>query len=207
MPSRNVIKIDVASTYYHVYARGVNKRPIFKDEQDFSVFLNLIKRYLGAERQQDKYGSLYPHLYGKIELISYCLMHNHYHFLFYQIDQGAMPILMRSLMTSYSRYFNKKYNRRGPLFESRYKASMILDGSYLEHISRYIHLNPQNYKTYPYSSLGYFKGDKRAKWVHPMRILKLFDSRSGYMEFLADYEDAKEALDEIKHELANDIMP
>ena len=71
-------------------------------------------------------------------------MPNHIHLLVYQHQPQAMAQFMRSVLTSYSRYFNKRYKRSGSLFESRYKASLISDDAYLEHISRYIHLNPGN---------------------------------------------------------------
>ena len=48
MPGRNIVKIDIPDSYYHVYARGNNHRKIFKDDEDFSVFLNLLKRHLSV---------------------------------------------------------------------------------------------------------------------------------------------------------------
>lgn len=207
MPSRNILKIDVEEGYYHIYARGVNKDTIFKEDTDYHVFLNLLKRYLSKEARHDTYGVPYIHLYNKLELLCYCLMPNHFHLLIYQNEKGAMPTLMRGVMTSYSRYFNKKYQRRGPLFESRYKASLILNDSYLEHITRYIHLNPRDYKTYPYSSLPYYISTLQAEWVRPGRIIELFNNTEYYTTFLEDYEDIKKMNDEIKHELANDTTP
>lgn len=207
MPGRNVLKIDCANSYYHVYTRGVDKTAIFKDDQDYKVFLNLLKRYLDKEQQFDKLGVPYPHLYGKLELLSYCLMPNHLHLLVYQVEHKSMQTLMRGVMTSYSHYFNKRYSRRGPLFESRYKASIILNESYLQHISRYIHLNPKDYKTYQYSSLQHYFKQKQAAWVLPDRIISLFENPKEYSSFISDYEDVKNMWDEIKHELANDTTP
>lgn len=204
MPSRNIIKIDVEEGYYHVYARGVNKQTIFHDDEDYQVFLNLFKRYLSHEEKTDSYGAPYPHLAGRLELLCYCLMPNHFHLLLYQQKQGAMTTLMRGVMTSYSRYFNKKYQRSGPLYESRYKASMILNEAYLEHISRYIHLNPRNYATYQYSSLPYYIGGREAEWIQTRRIADIFSGPKAYRAFLSDYEDTKKMYDEIKRDLAND---
>src|SRR5690606_32052011 len=108
MPSRNVLKIDIPNTYYHVYARGHSRQNIFVDTADYDFFTKLIARYLSKEQQHDRVGVVYPHLHGKLELLSYCLMPNHFHLLFYQVEEGAMTLFMRGLMTSYSRYFNKK---------------------------------------------------------------------------------------------------
>jgi putative transposase len=105
-------------------------------------------------------------------------------------------------MTSYSRYFNKKYELSGALFESRYKASRISSDPYLMHISRYIHLNPTDWMAYPYSSIhAYFI--RPPEWLEPGRIIDLFSSLPAYANFLNDYVDYKKSLDTVKDELAN----
>lgn len=207
MPSRNVFKIDVPNSYYHVYARGHSRDKIFIDDADYGKFLSLLKRYLSKEQQYDPLGVPYHHLYNKLELLCFCLMENHFHLLVFQRDEGTMQRLMRGVMTSYSRYFNKKYDRSGSLFESRYKASMILNQPYLDHISRYIHLNRKNWQDSPYSSIDFFMGKRRAEWVRPERVLDMFESREEYRDFVADYEDNQRMVEEIKHELANDTTP
>jgi REP element-mobilizing transposase RayT len=204
MPSRNIYKQDVEHSYYHVYARGANKQPIFLDADDYMFFISLFERYLSANPATNKAGIPYPHYGTTIELLAYCLMSNHFHALLYQIDQGAMRDLMHSLMTSYSRYFNFKYRRTGSLFESRYKASMIHDQVYLEHISRYIHLNPRYWKRYRYSSLRFYEKDDEPEWITTRRILEIFPDRKAYTNFVADYEDHKLMLDECKRQMAND---
>ncbi len=110
---------------------------------------------------------------------------------------------MRSLMTSYSMYFNRKYKRVGPVFQSRYKASRISTDEYLDHISRYIHLNPREWENYPYSSFRYYRGDSEVDWLLPGKILELFPGTEQYIEFVKDYEGYKEMLDEIHWELAD----
>lgn len=132
-------------------------------------------------------------------------MPNHFHLLIYQRQPGEMTACMRSVLTSYSRYFNKKYQRSGPLFESRFKASLISDDAYLQHISRYIHLNPRQWRSYEYSSLQYYLQQTQETWIRPKRIIELFDSVGEYAEFVRDYTSHKQMLDILKHELANDI--
>lgn len=205
MPSRNVIKIDVEESYYHVYARGHGRQKIFKDDEDYRVFLNLLKRHLSIDETADKYGKPYAHLRGKIELLGYCLMGNHFHLLLYQIEKGTMSRLMRGIMTSYSTYFNKKYDSSGSLFESRYKASRISCDSYLMHISRYIHLNPGDWRAYPYSSVSTYFGIGQPEWLQQERVIEMFGSTPVYADFLDDSEDYETSLDEIKFELANKI--
>ncbi len=202
MPSRNVLKIDIPKSYYHVYARGHAKQKLFRDEADFEVFLNLFARYLSKRVATDAYGKQYPHLRGEVQLLSYCLMDNHFHLLLYQKTEGAMSTLMRGVMTSYSRYFNSKYSLSGSLYESRYKASRISSDAYLMHISRYIHLNPKDWMAYPHSSIhSYFIG--APEWLETTPIVDLFGSLPVYADFLNDYADYKESLEEIADELAN----
>jgi len=203
MPSRNVLKIDIPETYYHIYARGGSKLPIFITSDDFAVFLNLLKRYLSPAPERDKSGREYPHLRNKLELLAYCLMPNHFHILAYQEEAGSMTALMRGLMTSYSRYFNSAHNRSGPLFESRYKAAPIINQAYLEHITRYIHLNPKDWRNYDYSSIHSYRAVRNEEWLQPERILGQFKNIAEYMRFVDDYEDHKAMLDKIKHELAD----
>ncbi len=202
MPSRNVLKIDVQESYYHIYARGASRQDIFLEPADYYIFLELFRRYLSPEEIRDNSGIPYAKLGDDIELLCYCLMSNHFHLLVYQISEGAMQRLMRGVMTAYSRYFNKKYKRSGSLFESRYKASMIMSDEYLMHITRYIHLNPKQWRKYPYSSLSGYLSSHTEDWWHEGRILELFPSRAAYGEFVADYEAIRDSLALIKHELA-----
>lgn len=201
MPSRNIVREDTAEAFYHIYARGVAKQTIFLESSDFIYFQKLFARYLSKSTIESKMGYIYPKFYNQMDLLAYCLMNNHFHILVYQKEAGNIKKLMQSIMTSYSRYFNLKYKRTGPLFESRYKASRIDVRSYLEHISRYIHLNPRYWKSYPYSSLKYYLTDQ-VDWVNTEKILDLFKDKGEYYKFLDDYEEHKMMLKEIKHELA-----
>ena len=205
MPSRNIDKIDIDDSYYHVYARGRGKQPIFQDDEDYRVFLNLFKRYLSINESLDGSGRRYHHLRDQVELLCYCLMPNHFHLLLCQIEKGAMSQLMRGLMTSYSVYFNKKYETSGPLFESRYKASIIATDAYLMHISRYIHLNPDDWRAYPYSSIHAYFGIGQPEWLQQQKIIDLFGTTPIYADFLDDYADYKKSLEEIEYSLANKI--
>jgi putative transposase len=205
MPTRNLLKIYGAEQFYHIYSRGVAKQPVFLDSEDYAMFLSFIKRYLSSKQATSPHRHPYPHYAGRLELLAFCLMPNHIHLLAYQQDETAIVEFMRSLMTSYSMYFNRKYSRVGPVFQSRYLASVIDKENYLEHISRYIHLNPKAWKTYEYSSLPYYLNERSAEWLNPGRILELFDgNQAAYMHFLEDYKAHKQMLDELKWELAHE---
>lgn len=202
MPSRNIVKEFSPEAYYHVYNRGVEKRIIFLDEEDYRVFLNLLKRYLSKTPTKDSSGREYEWLYPEMELLAYCLMPNHFHLFVYQHDTDAVTRLMRGVGTSYTMYFNRKYKRVGTLYQDRFKATHITNDSYLQHISRYIHLNPREYLTWEYSSLPFYLGKKQADWVRPERVLEIFKG-SDYLEFVKDYIGHKEILEELKYDLAD----
>ena len=203
MPSRNVVKVDVSESFYHVYARGSNRQQIFLDEDDYSYFMQLFARYLSAKPCTSKTGVKYLHYCGQIELLAFCLMSNHFHLLVYQHEKSAMSKLMKSVMTSYGRYFNLKYKRSGSLYESTYKASRITSDSYLQHISRYIHLNPRYWRRYPYSSLPHYLNSIQPEWLHIGKIMGLFSDPVDYKLFLEDYENQKQILDDLKYALAD----
>lgn len=205
MPTRNTRKQYAEDAYYHIYSRGVNKQEVFVDALDYAYFLSLLKRYLSNKPETSDARVAYKHFTKEISLLAYCLMPNHIHMLIHQNEKDSIARFMQSLMTSYSMYFNKRHKRVGPIFQSRYLASLIDQDNYLHHISRYIHLNPKDWRTYEYTSLPYYMNDKKAEWLNPYPILELFNSDSQeYLSFVADYEDQKRLLDELKWELAND---
>jgi REP element-mobilizing transposase RayT len=119
-------RIDFPSACQHVYARGIEKRDIFRDDQDRQVFLarvgNNLKRW-------------------EISCIAWALMPNHFHLLARSWG-GELSSFMRCLLTAYSMYFNERYERVGHLFQNRYKSRVILKDSHLRVAIRYIHLNP-----------------------------------------------------------------
>lgn len=210
MPQKNRYKIYAKNSYYHAYNRGVEKREIFLDEEDYFVFLHLLKYYLSPSNQNlihpskdlNKYKVIRPrpliNLSKEVDLLAFCLMPNHFHLLIKQSSLDGMTKLLRGLLTTYSMYFNKRYDRVGHLFQGHYKAVMIMDDPYLLHLSRYIHLNPTELSvtgsdpvSYPYSSYQYYLGMKKAVWIRPEFILKYFDS-SKMLPNLRKYPSYKE---------------
>lgn len=203
MPGRNVVKEYVADSYYHIYNRGVNKNNIFVDHKDRIVFIGLLKRYLGDEVEKRPNREFYPNYHGKIELLAFCLMNNHFHLFVYQESEIAIIELMKSISVAYSMYFNKRYKRVGAVFQQRYRAVRITSDSQLLHLSRYIHMNPKNYESYEWSSLPYYLDQRSSSWLAPSRIIELFDTKKSYLEFLKEYESRREELSEFKEYLAN----
>ena len=125
MPYRE--PIFFAGGYYHIYSRGSEKRTIFLDRADKKRFLTRLREYKD---------------FHNVSIICYCLMPNHYHFLVEQNTDEPISKFLNRLNLAYAMYFNKRYERVGPLFQGRFKAKNIKTDEYLLHLSRYIHLNP-----------------------------------------------------------------
>lgn len=202
MPARNRVKHYEADVYYHVYNRGTDKQAIFHDEADYFYMLSLFRRHLagpkdGDIQRQDKYGRKFVNFADEIELAAFCLMPTHFHLLVYLKQPEGLVHLMRSVMTAYTMYFNRKYHRTGGLYQGVFLAVPIRQAIYLWHVGRYIHLDPTNigedYTFYPFSSLDYFAGKKKASWLHEDRLVASVAERNEYLDFVADYlHDHKE---------------
>jgi len=191
MPGRNIIKNYDTDSYYHVYNRGVEKRKIFIDDQDYSVFISLLKRYLDTSEEYDSRGRLYIKLGEGVEMVAFCLMSNHFHLLLYQIEIGFVTELLRAVCSSYSTYFNRKYKRVGSLFQGSFKAVLINNDQYLQYISRYIHRNPVDYLNWEWSSLNFWLNKKSASWLNPSRLNQM--NNEQYLQYINDdtsYEDS-----------------
>lgn len=219
MPSKNIIKIYVENGVYHIYNRGVEKRITFCDKEDYRVFLHYLKSYLMPPDQEQKFlprgisRSLNSFsLYKEIELLVYCLMPNHFHLMMKQFTRDAIIEFMQRLSNAYVEYFNKKYDRVGPLFQGRYKAVLVDNEAFFLHLSRYIHRNPgeilekptpEELIKYSYSSYPDYLGKRNTPWVHKDEIMQYFSQAqktslqdfSSYQSFVEDYpEDSKEIL-------------
>lgn len=216
MPAKNTVKNYVEGGCYHLYNRGVEKRKIFLDDQDYKTYLFLLKTYLspkppkGSDPKMAYYNK--KNLYGDIELLAYCLMPNHFHLLVRQNIRQGITDLMRCVNTNYVAYFNKKYQRVGTLFQGRYKAVLVESDPYLLHLTRYIHLNPteivKNSKSYGFSSYQDYLGKKDTNWLNKDFVLEYFKNArkgdgalrdySSYESFVEDYAlESKESLGDL----------
>ena len=133
--------------FYHLYSRGVDKRPIFLDDNDRKRFVRLLflcnstKPVMYRETKKLPLANIdtEPKL---VAIGAYCLMPNHFHLLVKEITDGGIVKFMSKLLTAYSSYFNKKYERTGALFGSEFRSTHLDTDEYLKYIYSYIHLNP-----------------------------------------------------------------
>ena len=202
MPSPNAIKTYVENGYYHIYNRGVEKRLIFQDREDYTKFLYLLKVYLSPpEKLQKEFPLLKNNLVQnnlnhEIKLLCFCLMPNHYHLLVKQNAKNSIVKLMKQVSNAYTSYFNKRHERVGPLFQGRYKGVIVESDEYLLHLSRYIHLNPlgrgSSLDEFEWSSYLYYLGKREAQWLNTVIISEYFNnSKKGftYKDFVEGYRE------------------
>lgn len=210
MPAKNSVKVYAENGFYHLYNRGVEKRDIFLDHQDYAVFLSYLKEYLTPkdtenlylistskeysyeERQKAQKKLLMNNFFGEIELLAYVLMPNHFHLLLKQNNERSMENFLNSIGTRYTMYFNRRYKRVGSLYQGVYKAVLIGSDEQLLHVSRYIHLNPEGNTSLP-SSLPDYLGSKQTGWIKTNHLLNYFSKtnpQNSYSSFMSSSTDS-----------------
>lgn len=203
MPAKNTLKSFVENGYYHIYNRGVEKRTIFTNHLDYSTFLGYLKQYLSPpsphsdQRTLVLNGKTYTvetrkpnNFHGKVTLLAYCLMPNHFHLLIKQTAKNNITSFMKSLCTRYTMYFNKSQQRVGRLFQGIYKAVLVETDAQLLHLTRYIHLNPlklsptarslhQLLISQP-SSYAEYCGKRITPWIDTTEVISFFNTHANH---------------------------
>lgn len=136
--------------YYHIYNRGVEKRLIFLNKDDYERFTNLLffcNSSTAVNTSRQRKGLTFTDYLDRkgeniIDIGAYCLMPNHFHLLVKERSGRGISMFMQKLLTAYSMYFNVKNSRKGRLFESSYLSTHASYDQYLKYLFAYIHLNP-----------------------------------------------------------------
>ncbi|MBI2593950.1 transposase [Candidatus Daviesbacteria bacterium] len=196
--------------FYHLFNRGVNKQDIYGIGSDYQRFIQTLiyYQYSGPKPKfsnQNRFKLKDFRNNSKIvNLVCYCLMPNHFHLLIQQATEGGIREFMGKLSNSYTKYFNTRHNRTGPLFQGEFKAVLVESDEQLIHVSRYIHLNPyvseitKNLNFYPYSSFLEYSNPSSSEICTKQPILQFFQKNS-YGNFIHDYEDYALRLKQITH--------
>ena len=183
--------------YYHVYNRGIDKRTIFEDQNDYSRFLKSLRLFNSTTTNGSgltKIKATHQSPERLIDILSFCLMNNHYHLLVKQLHDDGISKFMHRLGIGFTKYFNIRHERTGRLFESTFKAKPITTTGQLLNTSGYIHRNPldlpeinqdlHKLKDYEYSSLPVYLNRKTCKITQRNDILAHFTSSDEYFEFM-----------------------
>ncbi|CAB1076703.1 hypothetical protein D1AOALGA4SA_4498 [Olavius algarvensis Delta 1 endosymbiont] len=162
------LRVEYPGAFYHVINRGNAGEDIFINNRDRKKFLEYLEK--ACERFE-------------IRIHTYCLMTNHYHLLI-ETPQPNLCRAIKWINDSYAVYFNRKRQRRGHLFQGRFKSILVDADEYLKQLSRYIHLNPirakmvEKLSAYPWSSYpAYIDPKKTPTWLETDFMLSLFDKR------------------------------
>ncbi len=136
-------RTHIEGAIYYITSRGDNNEEIFKDSKDYSAYMDALKKY------KEQYG---------FKLFAFCLLPNHIHLLIELKEGITISDIMHDLHSSYTRYFNGRYNRKGHLFQERNRTILAEKSAFLLPMTAYVHLNPKaqnlasEIKDYPYSS-------------------------------------------------------
>ncbi|MEW7849457.1 transposase [Massilia aurea] len=168
------LRLDFPGALYHVTSRGNRRNPIYRDEADRRIWLEVLAKV--CERHN-------------CIIHSFCQMTNHYHLLI-ETAEANLPQCMRQLNGLYSQSVSRRHNLVGHLFQGRYKAILVQKESYLLEVSRYIVLNPlrahvvEALDEWRWSSHRYFIGDELPPaWLESNWLLGRFgDTRTSAIE-------------------------
>lgn len=209
----------VTGYYYHIFNRGVARQPTFISSYDYSnakLGLSYYRfkdlkiplsrfRELSIERREEFMTDM-TNDEKLVEIIAYVFMPNHFHFLLKQLRDGGISHFLSKFTNSYTRYFNTKHNRVGPVFQGRFKSVLVESTEQLVHLSRYIHLNPvasavireDELMDYKWSSLKDYL-DEKSIIVDFQDVLSTFRKSKDYRDFVVDHIAYAKELEKVKH--------
>lgn len=189
--------------FYHVYAHSVGDMNIFRADRDYERFLTALfvangkrdishlDRYNGLNLVSDIRDGKINIGDNLLDIVGFCLMPNHFHLILREKKDGNISLFMHRTLVSFAKYFNRKYERRGHVFERTFDAKHLNGDKYLMRALAYVHLNPKDLKgwkkkeaEYPWSSFQDYIGENR--WGSLLKI-----------SFATDYFDSDK--NELRH--------
>ncbi len=192
--------------YYHIFNRGTDKREIFSDLLDYERFLlsmNLLNdenEGLMIEWRDYKKTNPFPILndflklrFRKrdplVEINTYCLNPNHYHFILKQIIDKGIEKFLHKIGISHTKYYNDKHKRNGSLFQGVFKSILVDSDEYLLYLSAYVNKNNfihgyNKNDDWEYSSLKDYLGKRNTGLINKNIILDQFKNIDEYKTFL-----------------------
>lgn len=197
----------VSGAYYHIFNRGVEKRKVFQSPGDYQRFIKTLEYYYlyPTKLKLSTYLNFNqpPISFNQkalVQILCFCLMPNHFHLLIQQLEENGISEFMRRVSDSYTRYFNTKYERVGPLFQGKFKARLVEKDEYLIYLSKYIHRNPMTLpkwkyyiRDYIYSSYpGYLNKGQKYSFCETNTISDYFSQTNpklSYKVFVEEIED------------------
>jgi len=205
---------------YHVFNRGINRQPTFTSRIEYQRAILAIKFYrlssppislskflVQPKEKQEEILESMKDLAKLVDIICFCLMPNHFHFLLKQRLDGGISKFMGNFQNSYTRYHNTRNEKDGSIFLTQFKAVRISTDEQLLHVSRYIHLNPHtgyivkslnDLENYSWSSFKNYLKEK-SDFIDTDLVLGLFKNSEYYKQFVFDQASYQRELKLIKH--------
>lgn len=196
--------------FYHVFNKTVDSKTPFLEDSRCNIFLftsyyyrasdletsfSLWKRLNTREKNEIRVKLHDPQNY-RVQIVAYCLMPNHFHFILKQIAANGIHDFISNSINSFTRAYNTEYKRKGPLFLHRFHHVPINSSEQLLTVSRYIHRNPiahmthvdESFRNYPWSSYkDYLElNSDPFKLTCSEPVMKYFSSAKRYQEFVED---------------------
>ncbi|MFA6183588.1 MAG: transposase [Parcubacteria group bacterium] len=188
----------IIGEYYHIFNRGVEKRKIFNNKNDYFRFCNSMI-FLNTEKPSkmsfDKFDDNERPSDNEmlVDIVAYCLNSNHFHCILKEKRENGIATFIKKVCTSHAMYFNKKYERSGVLFQGRFKSVHIDSNDLLLYLSAYVNCNSQVHKIedaekYPWCSFPEYLGGLGIGCQKSI-ILDQFKSSIDYKTFCLEKVD------------------
>lgn len=204
---------------YHIMTKSIARYVIFNNEEEYLRMKQLIRYYQVVnppvkysyfaiwQKNKDELISAKDYQSKKrlVRIIAYCLMPTHIHLVLQQLRKNGISIYMNRMLNSYTRYFNMRHGRKGPLWTGRFKRVLVETDEQLIHLTRYIHLNPVTAYLVDRPELWRFSSyheylakkpieDKVCEFKHileisPSEYKKFVNDQISYQRELAEIED------------------
>lgn len=208
--------------HYHIFNRGINSQIIFSDDKEYQRALELISYYkfsspkikfsqLIRQPQEIKSNNLNRIITEAkclVQVVAYCLMPSHFHLLLKQEQENGISKFLADFQNSYTRYFNTRNIKFGPILQGPFKAVLVETDNQLVHLSRYIHLNPyaaeiiknrNDLEKYPWSSFPQYLYEVANSICNTQEVLSYFKDPSDYKQFVIDHADEQLEIKRIEH--------
>jgi putative transposase len=207
---------------YHVFNKGIANIPTFINKREYQRAISAINyyRFLSPPIKLSRYLTLsksdqmetakkLQNCLKLVDIYAYCLMPNHFHFLLRQCCDKGISIFISNFINSYTKYFNTRHERMGPLFLGQFKAILVANDSQFLHLSRYVHLNPytsylvdndDKLINYEWSLLKNYLNPKDNSFCSKELLSGFYKhNKNKYEEFVLNHKDYQRKLGEIKH--------
>ncbi|MFH1519965.1 MAG: transposase [Candidatus Omnitrophota bacterium] len=211
----------VTGEVYHICTKSIAGFKIFNSDYEFARTQDLYRYYefekplmrfsyfsrrkqIKGKEKENYFKGSFGNTEKIVDILAYCIMPTHIHLILKQLKEKGISVFMKNVLNSYTRYFNTKHKRKGPLWEGRFRRAWVGTDEYLLHLTRYIHLNPvtaylaNKPEKWKWSSYGEYISKSKSNNICRYQEILDINLRS-YKKFVEDNRDYQRQLAKIKH--------